>query len=132
MIDTRTRLTEYAQGCTSTVPCINHRDISMSKEQYLVLARKWRPQTFDDVVGQAHITRTLQNSLRSGRIHHAFLFIGSRGIGKTTSARILAKALNCTAQDGPTPEPCGVCANCESIAAGTNINVIEILSLIHI
>jgi DNA polymerase III subunit gamma/tau len=98
----------------------------MAKEQYLVLARKWRPQTFDDVVGQAHITRTLQNSLRSGRIHHAFLFIGSRGIGKTTSARILAKALNCTAQDGPTPEPCGVCPNCESIAIGNNVNVIEI------
>ena len=98
----------------------------MAKEQYLVLARKWRPQSFDDVVGQAHITRTLQNSIRSGRIHHAFLFIGSRGIGKTTSARILAKALNCTAQDGPTPEPCGTCANCESIAAGNNVNVIEI------
>ena len=96
------------------------------KEQYLVLARKWRPQSFADVVGQEHITRTLQNSLRSGRIHHAFLFIGSRGIGKTTSARILAKALNCTAQDGPTPDPCGVCDNCTSIAAGTNMNVIEI------
>lgn len=93
---------------------------------YLVLARKWRPQTFDDVVGQQHITRTLQNAIRSGRIHHAFLFIGSRGIGKTTSARVLAKALNCLSTDGPTPEPCGTCANCESIAAGTNMDVIEI------
>ncbi|MFP6581182.1 MAG: DNA polymerase III subunit gamma/tau [Candidatus Hydrogenedentota bacterium] len=99
----------------------------MAKDKhYLVLARKWRPQSFDDVVGQAHITRTLQNAIRSGRIHHAFLFIGSRGIGKTTSARILAKALNCTSSDGPTPEPCGTCPNCESIAAGTNMDVIEI------
>ena len=95
-------------------------------KHYLVLARKWRPQSFDDVVGQAHITRTLQNAIRSGRVHHAFLFIGSRGIGKTTSARILAKALNCTSTDSPTPEPCGTCANCESIAAGTNMDVIEI------
>lgn len=95
-------------------------------KHYLVLARKWRPQTFDDVVGQQHITRTLQNAIRSGRVHHAFLFIGSRGIGKTTSARVLAKALNCLSGDSPTPEPCGTCANCESIAAGTNMDVIEI------
>ena len=98
----------------------------MEKEQYLVLARKWRPQSFDDVVGQAHITRTLQNSIRSGRIHHAFLFIGSRGIGKTTSARIMAKALNCTATSMPTPDPCGTCPNCKAIAAGSHMDVIEI------
>jgi DNA polymerase-3 subunit gamma/tau len=95
-------------------------------EHYQVLARKWRPQSFDDVVGQTHITRTLQNSIRSGRIHHAFLFIGSRGIGKTTSARIMAKALNCTSTDAPTPEPCGTCPNCTAIAAGTHLDVIEI------
>lgn len=98
----------------------------MADKRYLVLARKWRPQRFEDVVGQDHITRTLKNAITSGRIHHAFLFIGSRGIGKTTTARILAKALNCLESDGPTPEPCGRCANCESIGAGTNIDVIEI------
>jgi len=98
----------------------------MSDDHYLVLARRWRPQTFEDVVGQDHITRTLQNAVRAGRIGHAFLFIGSRGVGKTTSARILAKCLNCTSVDAPTPEPCGTCANCTSIAAGSNIDVIEI------
>lgn len=98
----------------------------MAEKRYLVLARKWRPQRFEDVVGQEHITRTLKNAITSGRIHHAFLFIGSRGIGKTTSARILAKALNCLKTEGPTPEPCGECANCTSISSGTNIDVIEI------
>ena len=98
----------------------------MSSQPYVAIARKWRPQTFDEVVGQDHITRTLKNALQSGRIHHAFLFIGSRGIGKTTTARILAKALNCTAHDGPTVSPCGECDNCQSIAQGTNIDVIEI------
>ncbi len=98
----------------------------MADDHYLVLARRWRPQAFDDVVGQEHITRTLQNAVRAGRISHAFLFIGSRGVGKTTSARILAKCLNCTSTDVPTPEPCGTCANCRSIAAGSNIDVIEI------
>ncbi len=98
----------------------------MADDHYLVLARRWRPQTFEDVVGQEHITRTLQNAVRAGRISHAFLFIGSRGVGKTTSARILAKCLNCTSVDAPTPEPCGACANCASIAAGSNIDVIEI------
>lgn len=98
----------------------------MADRQYLVLARKWRPQTFDEVVGQEHITRTLQNAIEAGRVGHAFLFIGSRGIGKTTTARILAKALNCLAADGPTPHPCCRCENCVSIAAGSNIDVIEI------
>ena len=98
----------------------------MPEGHYLVLARKWRPQAFDDVVGQEHVTRTLQNAIRAGRVHHAFLFIGSRGIGKTTTARILAKALNCVQFDGPTPEPCGVCEMCTSIAAGNSIDVIEI------
>jgi len=98
----------------------------MADGRYLVLARKWRPRNFDDVVGQEHITRTLKNAITSGRIHHAFLFLGSRGIGKTTTARILAMALNCANANGPTPEPCGECDHCTSIIAGSNIDVIEI------
>lgn len=98
----------------------------MAESRYLVLARKWRPQCFDDVVGQEHITRTLKNAIGSGRIHHAFLFVGSRGIGKTTTARILAKALNCLSSDRPTIAPCGTCDNCVSIGQGSNIDVIEI------
>ncbi len=98
----------------------------MADSHYLVLARKWRPQSFEDVVGQEHITRTLKNAISSGRIHHAFLFVGSRGIGKTTTARILAKALNCLASAGPTVSPCGTCDNCQSIMRGNNIDVIEI------
>jgi DNA polymerase-3 subunit gamma/tau len=98
----------------------------MVEDRYLVYARKWRPQTFDDVIGQDHITRTLQNAISTGRIAHAFLFIGSRGIGKTTTARILAKALNCLAVDAPTCQPCNTCDNCRSISEGNNIDVIEI------
>ena len=98
----------------------------MASKPYRVLARKYRPESFDAVVGQQHITRTLQNAIRSGRVGHAFLFIGSRGIGKTTSARILAKALNCLSSEEPTPEPCLECDNCTSIARGNNMDVIEI------
>ena len=98
----------------------------MAENDYQVLARKWRPQRFEDVVGQEHVTRTLRNAIEAGRIHHAFLFIGSRGIGKTTTARILAKALNCTSSDKPTADPCGACANCVAIGEGTSIDVIEI------
>lgn len=97
----------------------------MAKNPYYVIARKWRPKVFDEVVGQEHITRTLQNAIVSGRVGHAFLFIGSRGIGKTTTARILAKALNCATVDAPTPHPCGQCDNCLTIGAGNNIDVIE-------
>jgi DNA polymerase-3 subunit gamma/tau len=91
---------------------------------YLVLARKWRPQNFEDVSGQSHITRTLQNAIRAGRIAHAYLFTGVRGVGKTTAARILAKALNCA--QGPTPTPCNECVQCREIIQGSCIDVIEI------
>jgi len=91
---------------------------------YQVLARKWRPQTFEAVVGQDAITRTLRNALASGRIAHAYLFAGPRGIGKTTTARLLARALLCTARTGP--EPCGKCAVCVEGLAGTLVDVIEI------
>src|SRR6186997_1226521 len=91
---------------------------------YQVLARKWRPQRFDDVVGQEAVTRTLRNALASGRIAHAFVFAGSRGCGKTTTARILARALNC--EKGPNADPCGVCDACVEIAQGRDIDVLEI------
>ena len=91
---------------------------------YTVLARKYRPQTFSDLVGQEHVTRTLGNALKSDRVAHAFLFTGARGVGKTTTARLLAKALNC--DNGPTPEPCGTCDPCKDIAAGTDLDVLEI------
>jgi len=91
---------------------------------YQVLARKWRPQTFEAVVGQDAITRTLRNALVSGRIAHAYLFAGPRGIGKTTTARLLAKALLCSERSGP--EPCGTCAVCVEAQAGTIVDIVEI------
>src|ERR1700739_4251937 len=91
---------------------------------YQVIARKWRPQTFADLVGQTHVTETLQNAIKNNRVAHAYIFSGARGVGKTTAARILAKALNCV--HGPTPEPCGECDSCKEIAAGTSLDVIEI------
>jgi DNA polymerase-3 subunit gamma/tau len=96
---------------------------------YQVLARKWRPQRFDDVVGQQAVTRTLRNALASGHLAHAFVFAGPRGVGKTTTARILARALNC--QKGPTPDPCGVCDACVEIAEGRDIDVLEIDAATH-
>jgi DNA polymerase-3 subunit gamma/tau len=98
---------------------------------YQVLARKWRPRTFDEVVGQGTVMRTLKNALASGRIGHAFLLSGARGVGKTTTARILAKALNCSKGEGPTAEPCGVCASCVEIAAGNSLDVQEIDGATH-
>jgi len=91
---------------------------------YQVLALKWRPQTFEDVVGQDHVTRTLQNAIRQERVPHAFLFTGGRGVGKTTTARILAKALTC--EHGPAPEPCGTCGFCRDIRDGRSLDVLEI------
>ncbi|MBN1676447.1 MAG: DNA polymerase III subunit gamma/tau [Kiritimatiellae bacterium] len=91
---------------------------------YEVLARKWRPQQFDDVVGQQHVTQTLKNAIESKRIAHAYLFVGPRGIGKTSVARIFAKALNCAT--GLTVTPCDACDSCREIMAGTNLDVLEI------
>ena len=91
---------------------------------YEVFARKYRPQTFDDIVGQTHVTRTLKNAVEQNRLAHAYLFVGPRGTGKTSTARILAKALNCT--HGPTVTPCGKCDNCREIAGGNSLDVIEL------
>jgi len=91
---------------------------------YLVFARKWRPLTFDDVIGQEHITDTLKKAIEKNRVAHAFIFTGTRGVGKTTSARILARALNC--EKGPTPNPCGVCTSCKDVLSGASFDVLEI------
>jgi len=94
---------------------------------YQVLARKWRPRKFDEIVGQEHVTRTLSNAIRAGRLAHAFLFCGPRGVGKTTTARVLAKCLNCeTAKDGPVVDPCNQCASCKEIDDGRSLDVLEI------
>lgn len=91
---------------------------------YLVLARKWRPQTFSDLIGQEHVSQTLRNAIDCGRVAHAFLFTGARGVGKTSSARILAKTLNC--EQGPTTEPCNSCTACREITEGNSVDVFEI------
>ena len=91
---------------------------------YIVFARKYRPQAFQEIVGQSHITTTLENAISQGRVAHAYLFAGPRGIGKTTTARILAKAMNC--EKGPTTSPCNKCASCSEITHGTNLDILEI------
>src|SRR5690606_21195364 len=97
---------------------------SQDRKGYQVVARRFRPQTFGELVGQDEVLRSLRSALEQGRVPHAFVFSGSRGVGKTTSARILARCLNC--DQGPTPEPCGVCDSCKSILAGNNPDVIEV------
>jgi DNA polymerase-3 subunit gamma/tau len=91
-----------------------------------VLARKWRPRTFDQLVGQEHVVRALSNALTQGRLHHAYLFTGTRGVGKTTLARILAKCLNCESSDAPTAQPCGQCGACAQIDSGRFVDLIEL------
>src|SRR4029077_19114259 len=98
--------------------------MATAPSSHLVLARKWRPERFAELAGQEHVTRTLSQALRSGRIAHAFLFTGIRGVGKTPAARILARCLNCAT--GPTPEPCGVCAACVEIRVGGSLDTVEI------
>ena len=99
------------------------------QEQYVVLARKYRPQNFEDLLGQDALVQTLTNAIKSNRLHHAYILTGIRGVGKTTTARLIAKALNCIGPDGkggPTTHPCGICENCKSIAGGYNIDVLEL------
>ena len=93
---------------------------------YVVLARKYRSRTFDEVIGQEPIAQTLISAIETGRVHHAYLFTGTRGVGKTTMARILAKALNCLSFDAPTPTPCNACDACEAISRGDDVDVVEI------
>jgi DNA polymerase III subunit gamma/tau len=105
----------------------NHQSAISNNDQmssYQVIARKWRPQKFADVVGQQAVTRTLSNALKSGRLAQAFVFAGPRGVGKTTTARILARALSCV--NGPAPDPCGTCDACKEIAEGRDMDVLEI------
>ncbi len=92
--------------------------------EYVVIARRYRPQTFDELVGQEHVARALQQAITSDRVGHAYLFTGARGVGKTSAARILAKALNCV--NGPTPTPCNECDICRCVSTGDDVDVIEI------
>lgn len=117
----------YPRAALFFIPQCNYRlklRIVSPTMSYLVLARKWRPQNFDEVVGQPHVTKTLQNAIRSNRLAHAYLFTGARGVGKTSVARILAKSINCQgATDSP---PCNGCSNCREITQGSSVDVLEI------
>src|SRR5208282_6322811 len=97
--------------------------VDEQQQQQRSLYRRHRPRTFEEVVGQDAVTRTLRNAVAQGKVHHAYLFVGSRGTGKTSMAKILAACLNC--EHGPTTEPCGVCESCLSIASATSLDVIE-------
>ncbi len=104
-------------------------DLESDKNQYVVLARKYRPQTFEDLLGQDALVQTLTNAIKNNRLHHAYILTGIRGVGKTTTARLIARALNCIGIDGnggPTIRPCGVCENCKAIAGGRHIDVLEL------
>ena len=97
--------------------------------QYVVLARKYRPQSFEDLLGQDALVQTLTNAIKNNRLHHAYILTGIRGVGKTTTARIIAKALNCIGKDGhggPTIKPCGICENCKAISEGRHIDILEL------
>jgi len=91
---------------------------------YVVIARRWRPQQFNEIIGQEHVSKTLSNAIANNRIAHSYIFTGPRGVGKTTTARILAKAVNC--EKGPTPHPCNECASCKAITVGNSMDVLEI------
>ena len=100
-----------------------------TKDNYVVLARKYRPQTFNELLGQDALVKTITNAIKNNRLHHAYILTGIRGVGKTTTARIIAKALNCTGKDatnGPTVNPCGICENCRAIAESRHIDVLEL------
>src|SRR2546422_11581481 len=100
------------------------REVSSGDVRYTVIARRYRPQSFDELVGQEHVARALHQASSSGRVGHAYLFTGARGVGKTSAARILAKALNCV--EGPTPTPCNKCDVCLRVTAGDDVDVLEI------
>lgn len=113
---------------------ITRPETAAEDEQYVVLARKYRPQNFDDLVGQDALVQTLTNAIKNNRLHHAYILTGIRGVGKTTTARIIAKALNCVGLDGksgPSVHPCGVCENCKAITEGRHIDVMELDAASH-